>query len=71
MRVPPPQRGPFFSPQLHPQPLPFPRIPRAPLQVRAEAERVYGDAEGEPLRRSVDEMEFTLSVLKETLRKYR
>lgn len=35
-----------------------------------EAERVFGDEEGEPSRREVDSMTYTLSVLKEALRKY-
>ena len=39
-------------------------------QVRAEAQAVFGTAEAEPTRRAVDGMTYTLSVLKEALRKY-
>lgn len=39
-------------------------------QVLHEAEAVFGEAEGEPSRRAVDDMGWTLSVLKEALRKY-
>ncbi len=41
-------------------------------QVRAEADKAFGPAcDSEPPRRMVDDMTYTLSVLKETLRKYR
>mmetsp|Transcript_27719 Transcript_27719/g.60701 ORF Transcript_27719/g.60701 Transcript_27719/m.60701 type:complete len:523 (-) Transcript_27719:909-2477(-) len=42
----------------------------ATAKVRAEADAVFGAAEAEPPRRAVDGMVYTLSVLKEALRKY-
>ncbi|MEW5302059.1 MAG: hypothetical protein WDW36_004869 [Sanguina aurantia] len=39
-------------------------------QVHQEADQVFGEAESEPSRRAVDGMTYTLSVLKEALRKY-
>ncbi|GAX81794.1 hypothetical protein CEUSTIGMA_g9222.t1 [Chlamydomonas eustigma] len=39
-------------------------------KVRSEAELTFGSAEAEPSRRNVDAMSYTLSVLKEALRKY-
>lgn len=38
--------------------------------MRAEAQATYGAAEALPTRRAVDGMQYTLSVLKEALRKY-
>lgn len=43
---------------------------RCQSQVLAEATEVFGEAEAEPPRAAVDGMQYTLSVLKETLRKY-
>lgn len=39
-------------------------------KVKAEADQVFGQQEAEPSRRDVDGMTYTLSVLKEALRKY-
>jgi len=43
---------------------------RTPLQLRTEAEATYGESEALPTRRAIDGMVYTLSVLKEALRKY-
>ncbi len=40
------------------------------MKVRQEADEVFGAAEAEPSRRQVDGMTYTLSTLKESLRKY-
>lgn len=40
------------------------------LQVKQEAEDCFGGDEAEPSRHTVDNMHFTLAVLKEALRKY-
>jgi hypothetical protein len=39
------------------------------MQVVEDAERAFGKANATPSRRAADEMAYTLSVLKEALRK--
>jgi len=46
------------------------QLPACMGQVLEEAERVFGSKEEEPARREVDSMTYTLSVLREALRKY-
>lgn len=44
--------------------------PERLAKLRAEAAPVFGDKEAEPTRQQVDDMVYTLSALKESLRKY-
>jgi hypothetical protein len=46
-----------------------PTSPTPPRQVIAEAQKTLGKGDAMPTRRAADEMIYTLSVLKEALRK--